>query len=426
MLRQRLCQSVALAAGLVLATAAAAQSPSGSDLLEEYRNRNAVAAQQFENDIRDAIVAAQRLAQTDPAKAVERLRKALARVEDDKVLTPTRRESLLSDLKERIRVAQTDSRRAAHVQEDRTQRAVVAADQRTARQREEAEQEKIREQLNSVRALRREGKTDEAARLARDLAGRYPDNLAVQLTTQVGDYSNRVTEARQLRAESEQRRLMVYQSVDKSAMLPIGEIEFPKDWAEKTKRRKAGQNPLTEKEKAILESLTKIIKLKVKDVKFYEAMDELEKLMGQSFIIDEEALKAANVTDDTLVSRRGGPTTARTVLRQLLSPLGLTYVIKEQAIYITTKEKARQMMVVRTYPLGDLLQLNAFLPPVLNQLQMAQTVSQIIDMIKHTVDPDSWADVGRDGGGTIAFDPITMSLVIKQSAEVHYMLGGIH
>ena len=31
----------------------------------------------------------------------------------------------------------------------------------------------------------------------------------------------------------------------------------------------------------------------------------------------------------------------------------------------------------------------------------------------------------NQGGGTIAFDPITMSLIVKQTAEVHYMLGGV-
>jgi hypothetical protein len=83
------------------------------------------------------------------------------------------------------------------------------------------------------------------------------------------------------------------------------------------------------------------------------------------------------------------------------------------------------MMVVRTYYLGDLMGLmDLRLPPVVNQLQMAQNVAYIIDLIKHSVDPDSWADNGRDGPGTIAFEPLTMSLVVRQSAEVHFMLGG--
>lgn len=416
------CLTAALLAG-----SAAAEPPRGSDLLEQYRNTNAVAAQKFENEIRDAIVEAQRLVPTDPTKAVECLKKALARVEDDKVLTATRRDSLLLDLKERIRVAQTDSRRAARDQAERTDRAARAADRQSVQARAEAEQEKIAQQLSTVRALRRDGKVEEANRLAQDLAARYPSNLAVQVAAEVGGMGDRVREARQTRAETERRRLMVYQDVDRSAMLPIGDIEFPKDWAEKTKRRKAAQNPMTAKERAILEALNKTITLDVKDVKFYEVLDQLQNLLGQTFVTDEDALKQANVSEDSQVTVRAKrPTSARTVLREVLSPLGLTYVIKDQTIYITTKEKAKSMMVVRTYYLGDVMgPVNPFLPPALNQLQMGQNVAYIVDLIKRTVDPESWADVGRDGQGTIAFDPITMSLVVKQSAEVHYMLSGL-
>jgi hypothetical protein len=417
-----------LSAGLLLAGGAIADPPRGSDLLEQYRNTNAVAAQKFENEIRDAIVEAQRLVGADPAKAVECLKKALARVEDDQVLTPARRDSLRLDLQERIRVAQTDSRRATRDQQERTDRTVRAADRQTALAREEAEQEKIGQQLSALRALRRDGKVEEANRLAQDLATRYPTNLAVQVAAQVGSMGDRVHEARQMRAETERRRLMVYQDVDRSAMLPIGDIEFPKDWAEKTKRRKAAQNPMTARERAILEALNKPITLDVKDAKFYDVIDQLEKLLGQTLVLDEDGLKQANVSEDSLVALRAKrPRSARTVLREVLSPLGLTYVIKDQAIYVTTKEKARSMMVVRTYYLGDVMgPLNPYLPPALNQLQMAQNVAYIIDLIKRTVDPETWADVGRDGQGTIAFDPITMSLVVKQSAEVHFMLSGLH
>jgi hypothetical protein len=412
---------VALAAGSVVA-----QTPRGSDLLDQYRDRNAVAAQQLENDVRDAVVEAQRLAQSDPARAVESLKKLLARVEDDKVLTPTRRDSLLRDIKERIRVAQTDTRRAGVARGEQVEQTVRAADRRAAEDREAAERERIYEQLKTVRALRREGKAEEAGRLAQELAGRYPNNLAVQLTAQTGTMADRVNETRQLRAEGERRRLLVYQDVDRSAMLPIGDIEFPKDWAEKTKRRKADQNPMTAQERAILEALNKPVTLELKDVKFYEMIDALGNLLRQPIVVDEEALKQANVTEDSLVSARAKrPVAARTLLRQVLGSLELTYVIKDQAIFVTTREKAKQMMTTRTYYLGDVLgTLNPFLPPALNQLQMAQNIASIVDMIKRTVDPDSWADNGRDGMGTIAFDPISMSLIVRQSAEVHYLIGG--
>jgi hypothetical protein len=416
----------ALAAGMLLAGRAAAQdSPRGSDLLDQYRNRNAVAAQQLENDIRDAIVEAQRLAQSDPARAVDRLKQALARVEDDKVLTASRRDSLMRDLKERIRVFTTDTRRAADRGAEQAAKQVQAIDRRAEQDREDAEREKIKQQLRNVRALQEAGRTDDAIRTAQELAERYPSNVAAQVAARTTAMSDRVNEARRMQAESERRRLLVYQDVDRSAMLPIGDIEFPKDWAEKTKRRKAQQNPLTAKEKAILNALNKPITLDVKDIKFEEAIDELQRLLDQTFQVDETALEAAMIKYETPVTVRAKrPVAARTALRQLLSPLGLTYVVKDETIFVTTKEQAKQMMTVRTYYIGDLLSgVNVGLPPDITQLQMAQYVGYLIDLIQHTVDPDSWAANGRDGAGTIAFDPLTMSLVVKQSAEVHFMLG---
>src|SRR5690348_5548449 len=82
---------LALAASLFPGVRADAQAPRGSDLLDQYRTRNAVAAQQLENDIHDAVADAQRLAATDPDKALARLQKALARVEADTVLSADRR-----------------------------------------------------------------------------------------------------------------------------------------------------------------------------------------------------------------------------------------------------------------------------------------------------------------------------------------------
>jgi hypothetical protein len=416
----------ATVAGLVLAGRAAAQdSPRGSDLLDQYRNRNAVAAQQLENEIRDAVVEAQRLAQSDPVKAVDRLKQALSRLDDEKVLTASRHDSLVRDLKERIRVFTTDSRRAADHGAEQTTKQIQAIDRRAEQEREEAERARIKEQLRNVRALQEAGRSEDATRAAQELADRYPSNLAAQVAARTTSMAERVNDARSMKAESERRRLLVFQDVNRSAMLPIGDIEFPKDWAEKTKRRKAQQNPMTEKEKAILNALNKPITLDVKDAKFEEVLDELQRLLGQTIQVDEKALEAAMIKYETPVTVRAKrPISARTVLRQLLAPLDLTYVVKDETIFITTKEQARQMATVRTYYIGDLLAgLNVGLPPDITQLQMAQYVSYLIDIIQHTVDPDSWAANGRDGIGTIAFDPISMSLVVKQSAEVHFMLG---
>jgi hypothetical protein len=58
----------------------------------------------------------------------------------------------------------------------------------------------------------------------------------------------------------------------------------------------------------------------------------------------------------------------------------------------------------------------------INAVQAAQNVNAIIDLIQTSVDPESWKKNG--GQGTIVFHGPSMSLVIKNSAEVHSMIGG--
>jgi hypothetical protein len=55
---------------------------------------------------------------------------------------------------------------------------------------------------------------------------------------------------------------------------------------------------------------------------------------------------------------------------------------------------------------------------------MYNDVTQLIAMIYQTVDPDGWEINGRGGFGTIQFNPGTMTLIVKASAEVHYSLVG--
>jgi hypothetical protein len=57
--------------------------------------------------------------------------------------------------------------------------------------------------------------------------------------------------------------------------------------------------------------------------------------------------------------------------------------------------------------------------PAVSQNLYMQQVNLIIDMIKDSVEPDSW----RTGGGSISFSAATMSLVIRQSTEVHGILS---
>ena len=56
---------------------------------------------------------------------------------------------------------------------------------------------------------------------------------------------------------------------------------------------------------------------------------------------------------------------------------------------------------------------------------MAATVRDLIQTIIGTIEEDTWKLNNPEAEGTIIFDPRTYTLIVKQSAEVHYMLGGL-
>jgi hypothetical protein len=203
----------------------------------------------------------------------------------------------------------------------------------------------------------------------------------------------------------------------------VDDVEFPPDWREKSDRRAKLLVQMTEKEKAIIQALNSPVSVSFKGSRFEEVIKELERVSGQPILLDNPSLQEANVTYETPVTLELKNVTFRTALRKVLADNGLTYIIRDQTIQVMTPIKAREQMTVRSYYIGDLLFVAGFtLPPVFSQLQMAQTVAQLADLIQRTIDPSSWQING--GPGTITFYPPTMSLVIKQSAEMHFILGG--
>ena len=98
--------------------------------------------------------------------------------------------------------------------------------------------------------------------------------------------------------------------------------------------------------------------------------------------------------------------------------------------FVTTTSGAAQGTPgssVRTYYLGDMLFAadQERLGPVFSKIQLYRTVSMLIQTIVDSIEPDSWQVNNPDAKGTIVFNPITLSITVKQTAEIHHMLGGL-
>jgi hypothetical protein len=293
--------------------------------------------------------------------------------------------------------------------------------------------EALQRDLNNVRALSSVRRTSEpAAEAARMEARRAPEPRPAAggqktpfdaATERVRSVTTRVADARDLRTRREDRQTASITQVDRTAVPPRSDYDLPDDWVEKSKRR-SPLAKLTDKEKALLEALKKPVKVDYNMETFQSVINNLSKQMGQDILLDKQSLDEAAIGYDTPITLRfTKPVSARTALKRVLADVGLTYVGRKEAIEVTTAARAKEMLTVETYYIGDLVAIiNPTIPAIANQFQMIQAIGNILNQIQG-LDPESWE--GRGGPGTVTFNPATMSIIVKQSSEVHYMLKGL-
>jgi hypothetical protein len=161
-----------------------------------------------------------------------------------------------------------------------------------------------------------------------------------------------------------------------------------------------------------------------KKEKFQDVIDFLKRKTGVEVSVGKRDLESAGASFESEITL-SMKASMRTILKRILGDLNLAYIVKDETIQIMTRERASQETVARTYYVGDLLATTDMrLPPLLNQLIMIQNINSIMSTITQTIDPQSWKVNNPDAVGTIVFEPITMSFVVKQTAEIHFMMGG--
>lgn len=376
--------ALSVAAILCLTAAVGAQT---RDPLPEARERLKIEAQRIEKEVQDGRVRAYRLIRNDPEEANAILKSLLATLEKDTALSESRRKAIV---------------------------------------------EALQRDLNNVRALSTVRRTSEpAAEAARMEARRAPEPRPAggqktpfdAASERVRSVTTRVADARDLRTRREDRQTTTITQVDRTATPPRSDYDLPDDWVEKSKRR-SPLAKLTDKEKALLEALKKPVKVDYNMETFQSVIDNLSKQMGQDILLDKQSLEEAAIGYDTPITLRfTKPVSARTALKRVLADVGLTYVVRKEAIEVTTAARAKDMLTVETYYIGDLVAIiNPTFPAIANQFQMIQAIGNILNQIQN-IDPESWE--GRGGLGSVTFNPATMSIVVKQSSEVHYMLKGL-
>ena len=382
---------------VLLALALGAPAARADDILEDVKSRMKVEAQRVEKEYKDGRLAAYKLVSRDDPKlldATEKLTELLAMVQKDKSLAPQRRKVIIVTLK-------WDIDKVAEIAASRRKAVARETERVAARER--------RDETTSASAARRATETRSTTDVARSI---------------LESRGRVVTDTKKDKVTSRDRYNIALNAVDKAAVPETRSYVMPSaaEWKRITEKRSKAIK-MTAAEKDIMKALGSTLDVDYSKATFQDVIEQLGKKLKVTISADKRALEEASVTYETEVTLKLKAST-RTVLKKILSELNLTYVIKDEAIQITTPERAKDMTTLRTYYLGDLAAVvDLRLDPLTRQALMMQQVETIIGMITSQVDKNSWKVNNPDAPGTIVFDPITFSLVVKQTAEVHFLLG---
>ena len=298
----------------------------------------------------------------------------------------------------------------------------------------EAERTKLRQQLqtrlNEVNRLVRaqELADEEAAKRAADKIRRDQPPVTNKAgydtaKNKIISQQEQIAAAQRLRDQKAKGTLGVLASLDVSSTPINGVVEYPKYWRELTdNRKKIAGNALSEKEIKLLKALNSTLSIDYKNTQFKDVLEDIMEKAGLAILVDEGSLREAMVESNDPVTFKVNKVTVRTILKKVLADRGLAYILVDGNVQVVTAQKARETMVVRAYPIDDLVGGgNQLYGPFVNRAIMLSNVQGLINTIQNAIDPALWNVNG--GPGSITFSEASRALIIRAPAEMHYMFG---
>jgi hypothetical protein len=142
---------------------------------------------------------------------------------------------------------------------------------------------------------------------------------------------------------------------------------------------------------------------------------------GVQVVLAGKKLEEASVSAEAPITADLNGLTLESILRLVLKDLELCFVVRDEALLITTPEDAEALFSTRVYPVLDLVATSV--PGARGEWKVAYDYYSLIELIKATIEPDSWDDVG--GPGAIAELAHAGVLVTSQSRDVHRRIDGL-
>jgi hypothetical protein len=162
-----------------------------------------------------------------------------------------------------------------------------------------------------------------------------------------------------------------------------------------------------EAERRILAALAEKTQVEFINTPLVDAVQFMTVQSDIPVIIDVVSLEDAGIPADEPVSVTLAGVSLRSALKIILGDIGLTWVVEDEVLKITTKEAAAKKEMTRVYPVGDLVSPTD-----------EDSWSELAEAVQTSVLNGHWQSV--DGtGGTVSTVRSARALVIRQTQDAH-------
>lgn len=373
--------------------------------LAETNAMRKVRAQQLEQETAVRLRNARHMMMSDPDQARTDLKELQQYVNSSDDLDAAMRDRLARQIEMSIRESVVRSREKIECDLAAERRAAIGRERQRLDGELRAKEERFKQLVDRYDALLTKGieqryqrpliqQHDDPIQLSNDPAGDYDefiraerevaDEMAVEASRIYGNYPMPMTAreiartapivARTLHYDSQNvryRREMQRNFMDALHLVDLAAIPFVDEppiyypnadrWREITKLREKYKsvdlaNPGSA-EKKLYDALDQPVDdLVFQETPLRDVINQLKDKYDIPILADKKAFEDAGLDlDTTLVTQSVSGISLRSALRLILGDIDLTYLIKDEVMLITTKDKAAENLIIKVYPVGDLV-----------------------------------------------------------------------
>lgn len=334
------------------------------------------------------------------------------------------------------------------------QAAIAKAIEERRIQQEQQRREKIEQLFNTAAQLEKERRYREAAETVRQILYLDPANANADFF--LDKYEQYATLYDQMQIDRDTSRELG-QSVlqaDEARIPWTNEILYPRNWLDISARRDRTTGlPRPDEDFDLNRQLDEMQPdVNLRDEPLERVIDTLRESSGLNVSVDWEDLRNHGIERDKPISLRLADVRMRTVLRELLNQAGgdvpLSYAIADGVLRVATSGKLDRDKFVRVYDVRDLIvtiplfAYDALTPQAASDRSPTEwrnlfgpaapagaadesvggspaqkrNSSELVDVIRDNVSPDSWREVG---GGDAAIRELNGQLIIYQTSDAH-------